>query len=166
MERGVAREHSARVEVTGKRIRRDHEFREELAACRLYRIPHSTLLGADPPGVWTDADQEKAIEYERYLAAICPECGTTNDDWIDPTTRRPLLPPLWEPWPERCQGCAARAKMQRTLPDGPDGDGLRVRIVPFNADRSLPDAMVRTVRVRREEIRDERPSDGQTRTRG
>jgi hypothetical protein len=57
-------------------------------------------------------------------AAVCPDCGTSETDWIDGRGRhRP--DPTFEATPIRCYGCAAISTAASKVPDGEKG----VRVV-------------------------------------
>jgi hypothetical protein len=122
----------------GKSIWLDAGFREELAVCAEYRIPHSTLCGSPEPGLWTDADRAKAIAYRRETARVCPSCGTKDDDWIDPDTHRPYDPPQWEPTVHTCFGCGEVARLRRALPKDASENGTTVRVAPYDPERETP----------------------------
>lgn len=97
-----------------------------MALCRQYQIPHSRFLS------WPEADQDKALAYERLLNATCSKCGTEEDIWItrDPDTGAifPILPPPLEPEQFRCFGCEITEKSLADVPS--DEKGVYVRLVP------------------------------------
>lgn len=109
-----------------------------MAYCVPHGIPHSTFLGSDTPGVWLDADADKALAWEQAMAEVCPECGTREIDWQDPATGRPWFPPKWEPVAVRCPGCAEIEREREQLPDGLNMRGVRVLARPFDLDRPDP----------------------------
>lgn len=87
--------------------------------------------------LWLDEDQDKVHAWLRARSEVCPQCGSTEADWIDPATRRFLDPPKWEPVTFRCHGCAEVERTQSAIPRGEAG--VRVILVPFDADREDED---------------------------
>lgn len=74
--------------------------------------------------MWTDDDQDKVLAWLAAKAAVCPECGTRETDWVDNRGRyRP--DPTFEASPIRCYGCAAVSTAAAKVPDGEKG----VRVV-------------------------------------
>ena len=64
------------------------------------------------PARWDEADQAKAVAYERWLAEACGNCHTRKSDWFD-DEGWPLLEPVWEIAVEQCEGCITMARAQR-----------------------------------------------------
>lgn len=52
-----------------------------MAYCGPRGIPLSTFLGAQPPGVWADADRSAALEWQSWESRRCSSCGTHPEDW-------------------------------------------------------------------------------------
>lgn len=63
---------------------------------------------------------------------VCPRCGSTEADWIDPRTGYPHDTPKWEATTFRCHGCAELAREEKNVPDREAG--VRVVLVPFRED--------------------------------
>lgn len=63
---------------------------------------------------------------------VCPRCGTTEADWLDPKTRLPHEVPKWEAMTFRCHGCAELAKAEKQVPEREAG--VRIVLVPFKDD--------------------------------
>lgn len=66
---------------------------------------------------------------------VCQACGTTDEDWLDPETKRVLDDPPYEAVVERCYGCAELAGLQKQIPDGQSG--VRVMLARVREDTSL-----------------------------
>lgn len=104
--------------------------------CREYGVSYSHFLGG--PVRWTDEDRDKARAVEIHLRSRCPECGTFDDDWRDPVTRRALAEPRWMPTSHRCEGCRTIAEERADIPDGEKG--VFVGLIPW-VDLELVDAL-------------------------
>ncbi len=90
--------------------------------CRSYRLPHTAFLS------WPPVDQDKAVAYERWLASICPSCGTRAQDW-DPTQGG--HPYAYVAEVATCLGCATRDDLQHQLAEGEEQRGGQyIRLVP------------------------------------
>lgn len=70
--------------------------------------------------MWLDEDQDKVAAWLEQKAALCPECGTSQDDWIDERGRRSDHP-KWEAVAVRCGGCEAIAGVMADVPQGQRG---------------------------------------------
>jgi hypothetical protein len=82
--------------------------------------------------MWLDDDQDKVVAWLRARHEVCPQCGTTEADWVDPDTGRMLEAPKWQAVPFRCHGCA---ELQRTVRDVPEREaGVRVVLIPADDD--------------------------------
>lgn len=97
-----------------------------MGLCRAYRIPHSQYRGHGD-GTWTDLDRRKALAYEAYLKAVCPQCGTRAEEWDeqaggDEDAYRAVT--------HRCIGCQLIADRQKEVPDGDEGHGVKVALIP------------------------------------
>lgn len=82
---------------------------------------------------WTDDDQDLAIAYEHILHAACPQCHTVPSDWVDEETGFPLEEPVWEPWAQRCYGCADIERYRKSMTGSTDG--VFITLLPFDPDR-------------------------------
>lgn len=67
--------------------------------------------------------------YLRLERELCPRCGTSEGDWVDPVTRKYLDPPKWEAETRRCWGCAEMEAVEKTVPRGERG--VRIVLVPW-----------------------------------
>lgn len=115
-----------------KRLSRDPGFVAELAYCVPAGIPHSVFLD------WLEEDQAKALAFQRFESARCPQCGTFPNAWLDDAGR--LLPdPPFEAELVACYGCRAVAEVQdRAQQEAPDDSGLRARLVVAKRDVTEP----------------------------
>ncbi len=114
-----------------------------MRVCRHYRIPHSQFLGrVVGPGepLWLESDQDKAVQYEQWLIeqveAMCPNCHTSQDDWTDPATGRPVPDPPWETAVLECPGCRRLAAREEKLREDGDTAGRRVILRPAGTGAS------------------------------
>ena len=79
--------------------------------------------------MWLDDDQDKVLAWLAAKAAVCPECGTREGDWVDPEGRwRP--DPTYEATTIRCYGCVAVAEVGSAVPEGEKG--VRVVLRPID----------------------------------
>jgi hypothetical protein len=81
-------------------------------------LPHSVFLGrvvgpADP--MWTDADRDKALAYERAMADLCPSCRTRMSVWEQ---ERLSDTPPYVGQQRRCDGCQALRQEEDNVPQG------------------------------------------------
>lgn len=101
--------------------------------CREYRIPHSYFRGHGD-GTWTDLDRRKALAYEDYLKQVCSNCGTRSDEWDeavggDEDAYRAVT--------HRCIGCQVLADRQKEVPEGDEGHGVKVALIPTSVHEAL-----------------------------
>lgn len=82
--------------------------------------------------MWLDEDQDKVAAWLELQRAICPRCGTAEDDWIDPDTKQYLEQPKWEAVPFRCHGCAEVEQAQQGVPG--DQRGVRIVLMPASGE--------------------------------
>lgn len=86
-----------------------------------------------------DDDQDKVAAWLRARHDVCPQCGTTESDWLDPLSRRLHDRPKWEATTYRCPGCA---ELQRAAKDIPEREaGVRVVLIPVSDDDEEEDAV-------------------------
>lgn len=90
------------------------QLREELAFCRLGPIPHSKFLG------WDDADQAKAIAYERWRNHHCPHCRQWRPAWED-EDGKVLKDPPFEVVEAVCGSCEAIGYHEEAVRDQQKG---------------------------------------------
>ncbi|MER6092455.1 hypothetical protein [Streptomyces bluensis] len=101
--------------------------------CREYRIPHSYFRGHGD-GHWSDLDRRKALAYETYLKTVCPACGTRGDEWDedsggDEDAYRAIT--------HRCIGCQLIADRQKRVPEGDEGHGVKVLLIPTSVHQAM-----------------------------
>ncbi|GAA3155284.1 hypothetical protein GCM10010449_84900 [Streptomyces rectiviolaceus] len=101
--------------------------------CERYRIPHSQFRGQGD-GTWTDLDRRKALAYADYVRQVCAHCGTRTAEWDesvggDEDAYRAIT--------HRCVGCQILADKQKTVPDGDDGFGVKVALIPTSVHAAL-----------------------------
>ncbi|MFE1949928.1 hypothetical protein ACFW9D_05600 [Streptomyces sp. NPDC059524] len=101
--------------------------------CRQYQIPHSQLRGHGD-GTWTDLDRRKALAHEAYLKQICPSCGTRADEWDEQAGG---AEDAYTAITHRCIGCQLIADKQKTVPEGADGNGVKVLLIPTSVHAAL-----------------------------
>ena len=82
--------------------------------------------------MWLDEDQDKVLAFLSYERSLCPECGTAEEDWIDPVTRRLRDEPMWEATTVQCHGCVELARELEFVPD--HERGVRAYLIPFHED--------------------------------
>jgi hypothetical protein len=58
---------------------------------------------------------------------VCPDCGTTEADWVDKTGRY-RIDQAWEATAVRCYGCQAIANVAAQIPE--KERGVRVALRP------------------------------------
>lgn len=110
----------------GKRLIADPQLRTELELCDRYRIPHSFFLGAGD-GRWSETDRAKALAYEAYRASVCANCGTRAAEWDEAQGGDRYA---YVTTTVRCVGCELITAEQEQVPDGADGYGVRIGLVP------------------------------------
>lgn len=110
----------------GKRLITDVQLRTELELCDRWGIPHSQFLGAGD-GRWTELDRAKALTFVAYQRTICDQCGTRSAEWDEQQGGDRFA---YVTTSVRCTGCELIAHEQDQVPDGPDGYGVRIGLVP------------------------------------
>lgn len=88
-------------------------------------MSHSHFLGGPPR--WTEDDQDKAIEYERWLRAEC-SCGTRMEEWDED-------PYAYVGYQWRCPGCEVIEQEKENVPEGEKG--VHVGLLPRRVDQAL-----------------------------
>ncbi|MFE6412542.1 hypothetical protein ACFVOR_37045 [Streptomyces sp. NPDC057837] len=101
--------------------------------CREYRIPHSYFRGHGT-GAWSDLDRRKALAYEHYLKQVCPSCGTRAEEWDENAGGDE---DAYRATTHRCIGCQLMADKQKEVPDGDDGHGVKVALIPTSVAVAL-----------------------------
>lgn len=97
--------------------------------CDRYRIPHSYFVGAGD-GRWSESDRVKALAFEAYRRSVCEQCGTRAAEWDESVDGDRFA---YVTTTVRCVGCELIATEQQTVPEGPDGYGVRIGLVPRRA---------------------------------
>jgi hypothetical protein len=74
-------------------------------------------------------DQDKALAWNRVKAEACPTCGTFDDEWLDPETKRYLDPPPYEVVRHTCPGCMSMDEEREGIEqEKADTRGLMLRL--------------------------------------
>ncbi|MFG2956362.1 hypothetical protein ACGF5O_21895 [Streptomyces sp. NPDC048291] len=116
----------------GKRLKADPQLRAELELCEQYGIPHSRFLGGD--GRWSDLDRAKALAWQQWQRAVCPDCRTRLDEWDQAVGghRHAYVTDT-----VRCPGCELIAQERDQVPEGRAGYGIKVTLLPRHAYEAL-----------------------------
>lgn len=81
-------------------------------------IPYSVftgrVVGKNSPA-WLEEDRIKVLEYIMFKAELCPNCGTSESDWVDEHNHL-LDPPPLEVRTRKCYGCGEVRRMQDIIP--------------------------------------------------
>lgn len=101
--------------------------------CDRWGIPHSQFRGHGD-GTWTSLDRRKALAYATYTRSCCPTCGTRAEEWDedaggDEDTYTAIS--------HRCIGCQLLSDKQKTVPEGDDGHGVKVLLVPTSVHAAM-----------------------------
>ncbi|WP_433547162.1 hypothetical protein ACQPZG_20315 [Streptomyces sp. CA-294286] len=94
--------------------------------CDRFHIPHSLFLGAGD-GRWTETDRVKALAFEAYRTSVCDQCGTRAAEWDEEHGGDRYA---YVTTTVRCVGCELITAEQDQVPDGADGYGVRIGLVP------------------------------------
>ncbi|MGP3737907.1 hypothetical protein ACTWJ9_33530 (plasmid) [Streptomyces sp. GDS52] len=101
--------------------------------CHKWGIPHSQFRGHGD-GTWTDLDRRKALAYAHYLKQVCPQCGTRPEEWDENAGGDE---DAYRATTHRCTGCQLIADKQKTVPDGDEGHGVQVALIPTSVAAAL-----------------------------
>lgn len=101
--------------------------------CRDYRIPHS-LFRAHGDGTWSDLDRRKALAYQAYRQMVCPSCGTRAEEWDESVGGDE---DAYRATTHRCVGCQILADEQKNVPEGDEGHGVKVLLIPTSIHAAL-----------------------------
>lgn len=101
--------------------------------CDKWGIPHSLFRGHGD-GTWSDLDRRKALAYADYTRSLCPGCGTRAEEWDeqaggDEDAYRAVT--------HRCIGCQIIADRQKEVPEGDEGHGVKVGLLPTAVHAAL-----------------------------
>lgn len=103
-------------------------MRAELELCDRWGIPHSQWLGGT--GAWTPQDRAKALAWHEWQRTVCQSCGTRADEWDEKAggDRDAYIPTSL-----RCHGCESIEQAREHIPEGPDGYGVKLALIPYEA---------------------------------
>jgi len=101
--------------------------------CHTWGIPHSKFRGHGD-GTWSDLDRRKALAYADYLKQLCPQCGTRPQEWDENAGGDE---DAYRATTHRCIGCQVIADKQKTIPDGDEGHGVKVALIPTSVAAAL-----------------------------
>lgn len=117
----------------GKRLTDDAKLRAELELCDRWGIPHSQFRGHGN-GIWSDLDRRKALAYAAYSRAVCRSCGTREDEWDE---NQGGDEDAYRTTTRRCIGCQLIADAQKQVPQGDEGHGVKVLLIPTPVHAAL-----------------------------
>ncbi|MEK2479533.1 hypothetical protein [Streptomyces noursei] len=98
----------------------------ELELCDRWGIPHSQFLGVGD-GRWSQTDRAKALAFAAYQRVVCDQCGTRSAEWDEEQGGDRFA---YVTTTVRCPGCELIAHEQDQVPEGSDGYGVRIGLVP------------------------------------
>ena len=101
--------------------------------CDKWGIPHSQFKGYGD-GTWCDLDRRKALAYATYNRAVCPTCRTRGDEWDEDLGGDE---DAYTANTHRCIGCQIIADKQKTVPDGDEGHGVKVLLIPTSVHAAM-----------------------------
>lgn len=103
-----------------------------MSLCNRWGIPLSLFLGGPVPKpgepLWLESDRDFAVEFEAYQRGVCRSCGTRDEEWRDPETKREKDPPPYVAEPIRCAGCVAVADATKEVRRSLHGDAAGVAV--------------------------------------
>ena len=108
--------------------------------CDRWGIPHSRFRGHGD-GTWTDLDRRKALAYATYARSVCPHCGTRAEEWEEELGGDE---DAYTAITHRCVGCQLLADKQRGVPQGDEGHGVKVLLIPTSVHAALEIARTHT----------------------
>ena len=94
--------------------------------CDTHGIPHS-FFREHGDGSWSDLDRRKAIAYRDHQRTVCSSCGTRAEEWDE---QRGGDENAYLAATHKCVGCEVVADKQAEVPDGPEGRGIKVYLLP------------------------------------
>lgn len=101
--------------------------------CHKWGMPHSQFRGHGD-GTWTDLDRRKALAYAEYQRSVCPSCGTRAEEWDENVGGDE---DAYRAFTHRCIGCQVIADRQKQVPQGDEGHGVKVVLVPSSVHAAL-----------------------------
>ena len=96
-------------------------------------MPHSQFRGHGD-GTWSDLDRRKALAYAAYARQVCAGCGTRPAEWDEKAGGDE---DAYTALTHRCIGCQLLADKQRTVPDGDEGHGVKVLLLPTSVHAAM-----------------------------
>lgn len=100
--------------------------------CHQWGMPHSRFRGHGD-GTWTDLDRRKALAYADYVKQVCT-CGTRADEWDEQAGGEE---DAYRAITHRCVGCQLLADRQKEVPQGDEGHGVKVLLIPTSVHAAL-----------------------------
>jgi hypothetical protein len=101
--------------------------------CDRWGIPHSQFRGHGD-GRWSDLDRRKALAYASYTRTVCPTCQTRVDEWDEALGGDENA---YTAITHRCIGCQIIADKQKTVPQGDEGHGVKVLLIPTSVHAAM-----------------------------
>lgn len=101
--------------------------------CDKWGIPHSFFRGHGD-GTWSDLDRRKALAYADYRRSVCPGCGTRAEEWDEHASGDE---DAYRAATHRCIGCQLIADRQKQVPEGDEGHGVKVLLLPTAVHAAL-----------------------------
>jgi hypothetical protein len=101
--------------------------------CHQWGIPHSQFRGHGD-GSWSDLDRRKALAYADFLKQVCHSCGTRAEEWDENAGGDEFA---YTAVTHRCIGCQTIADRQEEVPQGPEGHGVKVALIPASVHAAL-----------------------------
>ena len=117
----------------GKRLIDDAAFRAELELCDRWGIPHSQFRGHGD-GTWSDLDRRKSLAYAEYAKSVCPTCGTRAAEWDEDQGGDE---DAYRAFTHRCIGCQILTDKHKTVPEGDEGHGVKVSLIPTSVHAAM-----------------------------
>lgn len=101
--------------------------------CNQWGMPHSRFKGRGD-GTWSDLDRRKAMAYAAYQRHVCGTCGTRPEEWDEDAGGDEFA---YTAITHRCLGCQTVADKQKEVPDGDEGHGVKVLLIPSSVHAAL-----------------------------
>lgn len=95
--------------------------------CHAYGIPHSHFTGAGD-GRWSALDRAKSLAYLAFQRSVCDGCGTRQAEWDEQQAGGDRFAYVAEP--VRCPGCELIEMEREQIPQGAEGRGVKIGLVP------------------------------------
>lgn len=101
--------------------------------CNQWGMPHSQFKGRGD-GTWSDLDRRKALAHADYQRHLCTSCGTRPEEWDEALGGDE---DAYRATTHRCIGCQLIADKQKDVPDGDEGHGVKVLLIPTSVHAAL-----------------------------